>query len=967
MARTDGTVASVTAGVSTQEAGLRAPGLAQEQLNFRSKRYNGLERRPSAEFITNMATSLGGYDEDTDIILPIDTDGLGEGWVLFRPGHSQDKIRAFSNEGVEYPVERGPNSDEYVDKMKPGSVRTAGFNDKLMVLNTEVIPALTSFTIPAITTSMIHIKTGLVATPVDGTVVQVTDINGAVQQVQIDMTVAEGTMLGTNDIARLIRADFDGFNNGAGVAGISVEYLGSTVLLVREDGDYCDVGVSGPLGKDFVAINGILQDLSDVPANAVIGEILTIRPDPSSEYGTYYLRAELPTEGDGETTTQAANTAPQGNFQVTSDYVFTINNAGVYTLPDGTRQTGITLANGELVPNAWPKIGEDWPDDPLANHLCLNMFTWLTVPPGSVATELLIGFWHVPGSMDPWVPSSVYIQDIVSERVVFQSTTMELVGENGYTGDGFRFKNPIINIGMSEGRNYRVIFDYNELPPLPEPPDTGDLASVVWVEEGQPGSLFAMHPKTLPHSLTAKETNGQVVWEWQRESWDQRRAGDQKTNPMPTFLNNRLTDISSFQSRLILTSGDTVYASRTEHPTMFHRTTATQVPSTETVAISSTAGQSDKLEHIIAHNRDLLIFGAGAQYKISGNVAFTPQTASITRTANYPTDLGLRPITLGDDALFGFSYGNNTGINRFVADSTSSQDKAMALTGHVEKYIPAGQKLMTSSVNQGLVVVGSGDSSDLYVMEYEFSDKPQVAWSKWSLFGKIRAMKMVDNRLYLAIQNGGSSQELGLFVIDTKDDQGDHNYLDKKFTATDVDKVIVAPAGYKFYGLGLSEPTVIQGAGCPDPKWPAVIEDYSSDDIHLKDSMGGGTVEVGVRFDSEYVPTRPFARDEAGLPRRTFPIKLKRYDISVFDSGYMRTDTVSPHYDMPSLEWPMRTMGDWQNVVGGIPNRTETVQIPFRHDAEHADLKISTDSHLPLNIAQLEWQGRYSTRGRRMR
>jgi hypothetical protein len=40
--------------------------------------------------------------------------------------------------------------------------------------------------------------------------------------------------------------------------------------------------------------------------------------------------------------------------------------------------------------------------------------------------------------------------------------------------------------------------------------------------------------------------------------------------------------------------------------------------------------------------------------------------------------------------------------------------------------------------------------------------------------------------------------------------------------------------------------------------------------------------------------------------------------------------------------------------------------MPFRQDTDEAEVEFYTDSHLPLTILDIEWQGQYSKRGQRI-
>lgn len=82
--------------------------------------------------------------------------------------------------------------------------------------------------------------------------------------------------------------------NPSGIAGVSAIALGSSVA-VWEDGraEWLQVEIeSGQGDRTTVAINQIIESTDGLPLYAVVGTRITIRPDPTSDKGIYYLQAE---------------------------------------------------------------------------------------------------------------------------------------------------------------------------------------------------------------------------------------------------------------------------------------------------------------------------------------------------------------------------------------------------------------------------------------------------------------------------------------------------------------------------------------------------------------------------------------------------------------------------------------------------------------------------------------------------
>ena len=79
-----------------------------------------------------------------------------------------------------------------------------------------------------------------------------------------------------------------------GISGVTAVALGSTVA-VWEDGraDWLDLELeTGQGDRTSRAFNQVIENTTGIPLYAVVGTRITVKPDPTSDKGTYYLQAE---------------------------------------------------------------------------------------------------------------------------------------------------------------------------------------------------------------------------------------------------------------------------------------------------------------------------------------------------------------------------------------------------------------------------------------------------------------------------------------------------------------------------------------------------------------------------------------------------------------------------------------------------------------------------------------------------
>lgn len=80
----------------------------------------------------------------------------------------------------------------------------------------------------------------------------------------------------------------------SGISGVTAAALGSSVAIWEDDGEeWLDVEIeTGQGDRSCVAVNQVIENVDGLPLFAVVGTRITVRPNPTSEKGTYYLQAE---------------------------------------------------------------------------------------------------------------------------------------------------------------------------------------------------------------------------------------------------------------------------------------------------------------------------------------------------------------------------------------------------------------------------------------------------------------------------------------------------------------------------------------------------------------------------------------------------------------------------------------------------------------------------------------------------
>lgn len=486
----------------------------------------------------------------------------------------------------------------------------------------------------------------------------------------------------------------------------------------------------------------------------------------------------------------------------------------------------------------------------------------------------------------------------------------------------------------------------------------------VWRECSKYDEAHQFDASTMPHVLKYDPDAGTFTFDV--GVWYDRRVGDNKSNPPPSFVGRAIADLTTFQSRLTAIAGPAVCMARTEAPDEepdWWRHSAVQVVDTDPIDMESAAKDGVDFRFAIAHNRDLVLFTRNAQFLVSGRSAITPQNRSLTLTTQFECSLSARPVPAGKNVFFGINVGKYSGIREFFAEAESDQNNALTATSHVGKYIEGNITQMQSSTNFDILLVQADTApATLYVFQYTrvSPEDTQAAWHKWFLPGNMRYMFFIDESVYFVHDFVGHTV-LSRVTLERSADEGvDFQvHLDLKMRIGDVHVTKTVPYVHE-------DMIFVQGAGCPNPGMLAPVSSVDGTTVTFYRDMQGGEVIIGVPYKSRWRPTRPFIRDRNEVPVLHGKLVLTKYRIAFENSGEFDVKIESPYKGTTSVHYSGRTMGDIENVVGEEAFASGAFVVPVRDDARYVNITVECDSHTPLYLSTISWEGQYTERGKRV-
>lgn len=461
---------------------------------------------------------------------------------------------------------------------------------------------------------------------------------------------------------------------------------------------------------------------------------------------------------------------------------------------------------------------------------------------------------------------------------------------------------------------------------------------------------------------------GEEVGGYTFPSWAERLVGDAESNPVPAFVSQRIKDVLSFQGRLCLIYDEGVWLSVVNDFFNLFKKTVTQLLPDGPIGIVPDSVQIPELMYGQLHNRNLVVFASTAQFVLPSSTVLTPGTAALSETTRFPMLGTVRPAAAGESVFFpvrsDVAYGEtHTQIREFYTDSNLNTNSARPVTLQCRDLIKGEVTKLVSDPGTDKLFALTDDRSKVYVYEYLWEDRERVqsAWGVWEFREGIEVVAMYVHDGTLKVILGVQGEATVFFCDLAIDSTGEFTFnpaLDMWVTGNATD-------GLAVFGIGIPD-SLAEHLVCLDRETGRELqieEQTSPGNVQLRRDFSG-EVLLGVSYLSLVKPTAPFVKDDKGNPISTATLKLGRYFIHHNESGPFDCTVKRKVADAWTSRFSGRIVGDTD--LTQAPVSTGVHAVPIRERNDRVEVTISTDSPYPMNIQEIEWDGRYYARARRV-
>ena len=456
-----------------------------------------------------------------------------------------------------------------------------------------------------------------------------------------------------------------------------------------------------------------------------------------------------------------------------------------------------------------------------------------------------------------------------------------------------------------------------------------------------------------------------------RGGWAARSAGDDNTNPFPSFVGKRIRDLFFFKNRLgILTDSNIIFSEADEYFNFF-RTTTQQLLDSAVIDVGLSHTKVAILEHAVPFQEKLMLFSQGSQFVLRGADVLSPKTVAISPVTEYDLSDGIQPVALGNYIYFPFKRKDFEGVYEYFVDNNTETFNAEAITQQVPKYITSDVNRIVGSQSENTIVIGtSKDPKTLFIYKYFWSNKEKVqsAWMKFTFDRDVRGFDFIDSELHLitADTDGLHLEKLTLEDGITDTDLDYTLYLDSKVDGADLTTSYDAASKTTTISGFLYDPTDVaiytkNGHNTPFTRTSSsagtVLGDLTSTPF-----FAGKPYNMLYRFSNQTLkqPTERGGRSASDYAYQT----IRNGSIDYADTGHFTVEVTPKYRDTYSYAFNPDIVGANLTLNQFTPQNGH-FRFPVQAQPNEATIEVKSDSALPVKLLGAEFESMFIPRSRR--
>jgi hypothetical protein len=542
---------------------------------------------------------------------------------------------------------------------------------------------------------------------------------------------------------------------------------------------------------------------------------------------------------------------------------------------------------------------------------------------------------------------------------------------------------------------------------LPEAPSEGDIYKIAgtddsnfatyyvrrtggaWQETVAPGIRNRIDATTMPHALVRKADG---TFEFGPFSWNDRKVGDETTNPNPSFVGRSIQDIFFEQNRLGLAVDEGAVMSRVGDFGNYYRLTVVSLLADEVVDIAASETKVTKIRFAVPFSNTMMFFSDQVQFRIIEKDAVVgPTTLGIKVATQFKMNTRVRPLPQGSDVYFVVEQGDYSQIREYYVEPNSIATDAGDISAHVPKYIPKDVTKLSGSETHGVLFASSDQQpARLYHYNYFWADentKAQTSWGYWQFDSDVAILShtVLDNYVYIVARHASSGTFLERIPLESgavAQGLSFQVYLDRRAVVTGT---FLPESGKTEFALPYLVDTAVRStfrivrgsgfvgqAGAIISVDPANYQWIDENHVQVVGNFSASSCFIGKTYEHRYRFSQQFPRNSKGEPIVTGRLMLRTWTVTFEDAAYFRVE-VAPYgadADITEVipdklsEFSGKTLGAANLILGAPVFSKGSFTFGVQGDARVATVDFVNDTPYSATLIAAEYEGFWHQRAR---
>jgi hypothetical protein len=495
-----------------------------------------------------------------------------------------------------------------------------------------------------------------------------------------------------------------------------------------------------------------------------------------------------------------------------------------------------------------------------------------------------------------------------------------------------------------------------------------------------------VNASTMPHELVS---TGETTFTFGPITWAARTAGDDTTNPQPSFIGNTITSTFFYSNRFgVLSEDNVIFGVANDSYNFFARSALTQIDS-DPIDLNVSSVRPVTLTDVLPSPQGLLLFSERQQFQVfstDGSV-LTPTSSIVRAISNYEAASNIAPVDVGTSVIFVSKVADYSKVFSLQLRDVETNPSIVDISKSVLEWIPDTVDDLIVSPQNSLVALIDRGSSYIYLFRFYNDGERNLlqAWTKWQLTGTIQAARILNDSIVVVSQHEDeytlqsiTIDELptGSVTATVSSTEGNPclDFASRPVdpgsgsavvydSATDVTKVYPAftPIEDKQATILIANPSSEAGYSVKGTPRVEVGTGYHYFEVLGDVSALANGMVVGYGYDFEVTLPKFYFRRSETETDFTAVLTISRVRISTGRTGALTFKTRVGD----AKEWTqiseVTTVNDYTATGNPVKPEFQFI-VPIHQRNINFELKVTSDFPYPVSLVSMMWEGNYSPR-----